>query len=116
MLPKGYNPKPAHVRLRQFKRKYNSLPKREQFEVDVLTRCYEIGKEVWNIRRENEITISKLSKMSGVSRKAIAKLEDGRPVKLDTLIRVLEALDKKISFEPTDLLTPKELQKLSRAR
>lgn len=51
-----------------------------------------LGKRIDEIRLGRNILQADLAKEAGVSRKTLTRLSDGKPVSLDTFVRVMQAL------------------------
>lgn len=56
------------------------------------------AKFVVNNRRELDLSIYRLSKLSGISEKTIKKIERGETVKIDVLSKVIKVLGGRIMF------------------
>lgn len=66
----------------------------------VRARCVELGKKLQMTRVAKGISQKKLSEMSGVAVSTIRVIEKAtRAVKMDTLIRLLDALGYRLTFE-----------------
>ncbi|MBN1331998.1 helix-turn-helix domain-containing protein [Candidatus Dojkabacteria bacterium] len=65
---------------------------------DVKARQAEIGYQVKFMRRNVGVSATKLSELTGLSTKTIWKLERGEPVKLESLLKVLDVLQYEIEF------------------
>lgn len=66
----------------------------------VRARCVEFGKKLQMTRVAKGISQKKLSEMSGVAVSTIRVIEKAtRAVKMDTLIRLLDALGYRLTFE-----------------
>ena len=79
------------------------------------TALKEIGFRISKVRLKKNITQSKLAFEAGVSESTIKRLENGEPVKLDSLFRILSKLELAENFEemiPAPSLSPIELHAL----
>ena len=81
--------------------KYIGLPgtlKRNKF--DQKSRLFILGVQIMQIRQDQSLTKKKLSKIAGISKSMISKIENNLgKVRLDKLLKVLNALDAKLYFE-----------------
>jgi len=71
---------------------------------DVIARHSEFGMQVKLMRKEYGITIKELSELTGLSTRTILRIEHGKPIRTDSLIRITEALRYEIDFIDIDLL------------
>ncbi len=70
-------------------------------EFDKLNHEYELIEEIVRLRRSKHLSQVELAKAAGVSQQAISRLEREKHIpKLDTLIRILEGLNMKITLTP----------------
>ena len=52
-----------------------------------------LGQRLNEIRLSRNISQSQLAKEAGVSRSTLTRLADGRPISLDSFVRIMQALD-----------------------
>jgi DNA-binding Xre family transcriptional regulator len=72
--------------------------KRNKF--DQKSRLFILGVQIMQIRQDQSLTKKKLSKIAGISKSMISKIENNLgKVRLDKLLKVLNALDAKLYFE-----------------
>ena len=64
-------------------------------------KLYEIGPKIKELRKERKITQANLSKLAGISRVTLGKLERGEisTISIKTLDIILDALDFEIDFK-----------------
>ena len=72
-------------------------PKREEFELEL--RLDILGSEIKRVRKERKLTQEQLGSLVGVQKAQISKLENSlRDVRLDTILKVFQALNARINF------------------
>lgn len=80
--------------------KYNLLSKNDRVKTNAKARRMEIAVKIKSLRRiEREMSAKLLAKKAKVNLKTLSKIENGKPVKLDSLLQVVEALDCKLEIE-----------------
>jgi len=80
-------------------------PKREQFEFELSIAL--LGEKIKEIRKARNLTQGELGKLVGVQKAQISKLESNSSnVTIDTILKLLKALDAKVSLK-ISLLEPK---------
>ena len=62
----------------------------------------EIIKELQRVRKEKERSQSKLSELSGVEQSVIARIENGTNPQIETVLKILNALDLTLKVVPID--------------
>lgn len=62
----------------------------------------EIIKELQKVRKEKELSQSKLSELSGVEQSVIARIENGTNPQIETVLKLLNALDLTLKVVPID--------------
>jgi HTH-type transcriptional regulator / antitoxin HipB len=81
--------------------KYIGLPgtsKRNKF--DQKSRLFILGVQIMQIRQDQSLTKKRLSKIAGVSKSMISKIENNLgKVRLGKLLKVLNALNAKLYFD-----------------
>ncbi|MBN1331261.1 helix-turn-helix transcriptional regulator [Candidatus Dojkabacteria bacterium] len=70
----------------------------KRLRLDAMIRQSELGEQLKYLRRITHFSVRDLSKLIGLSKKTIWKLESGRSVNLSTLMIVLEALKYETEF------------------
>jgi len=62
----------------------------------------EIIKELQMVRKEKELSQLKLSELSGVEQSVIARIENGTNPQIETVLKLLHALDLTLKVVPID--------------
>lgn len=62
----------------------------------------EIIKELQRARKEKELSQSKLSELSGVEQSVITRIENGTNPQIETVLKLLNALDLTLKVVPID--------------
>lgn len=62
----------------------------------------EIIKELQKVRKEKELSQSKLSELSGVEQSVITRIENGTNPQIETVLKLLNALDLTLKVVPID--------------
>ena len=73
-----------------------------------------IGQRLDEIRLSQNISQANLAKEAGVSRSTLTRLADGRPISLDSFIRVMQAL--RLTDQLADLLPNPSIRPVDRVR
>lgn len=73
-----------------------------------------LGQRLNGIRLSQNISQAKLAKEAGVSRSTLTRLADGKPISLDSFIRVMQAL--KLTDQLVALLPDPSIQPVDRVR
>lgn len=79
-----------------YKIKKSKLGTPESIRTDAMYRQLELGEQLRYMRLTAHFSTRDLSKLTGLSRRTIWKLENGKPVNLSSMMIVLEAL----GYEP----------------
>ncbi|MBD3280507.1 helix-turn-helix domain-containing protein [Candidatus Dojkabacteria bacterium] len=86
--------------LSTFKRMYNRLSTQEKSKTNAKAWRMYIAYEIKSMRTtERQMTIKELAKKSGVSRKTISKIEHAKPVNIDSLFAIIDALECELKIE-----------------
>ncbi|MDE5660295.1 MAG: helix-turn-helix domain-containing protein [Muribaculaceae bacterium] len=76
-------------------------PERDAYEAEVsdAVRAYHIGEAIKQARKEKEMTQEQLGALMGVKRAQISRIENGRNLTLQTIIRAFKALGLPLSLQ-----------------
>jgi DNA-binding XRE family transcriptional regulator len=81
--------------------KYIGLPGTlKRNEIDQKSRLFILGVQIMQIRQDQSLTKKRLSKIAGVGKSMISKIENNLgKVRLGNLVKVLNALNAKLYFD-----------------
>ena len=83
------------------KRNYDNASKELQLTVDISTELMKLGTRMKQIRQSKNISIRKLAKKANISTKTIWKIENGKFVNIESILRMANILNCQIEINST---------------
>ena len=77
---------------------YDKFPSDDKVAIEVGVIRLDLANKIRQARKLKHLSSQQLAELSGVSYKTISKMENAKPVNFDTVVRVLEPLDLKVTY------------------